>query len=226
MGSVAIGKQAAERDPFTYQKYPSFLNFFFFLFVVLESSKSDDSIDSRLILQKPVANEEQHSYGHWSMEELVDLLNGFLAKDGRSGRSKICRVGATTVRMRSLWILKEEHRRDALSKVFNTLSYKKKVREASGNWLTVEYCRRSKYNVSQEQRAKLIQRMTEILKVICLCEKMYVPPPIFSTISPLLECDFSNNIAIVLGKIKYRDGHFQGKALKGRVLHSYLIKNY
>lgn len=61
------------------------------------------------------------------MEELVDLLNGYLtnvesnnlktkvadwlAKDGRFGRSKMCRVGAATVRIRSLWVLKEEHRR-------------------------------------------------------------------------------------------------------------------
>lgn len=193
------------------------------------------------------------------MEELVDLLNGYLtnvesnnlktkvadwlAKDGRFGRSKMCRVGAATVRMRSLWVLKEEHRRkwpdcniylydnnpyfflgDALNKVFNTLSYRKKVRETSGNWLTVGYCRKSKCNVSQEQRVKLIQRMVEILKVKCLCEKVYVSP-ICSASSLLLERDFSNNTATVMDKIKYKDGHFQGKSSKDRVLPSYLIKN-
>jgi hypothetical protein len=77
--------------------------------------------------QKPVANEEQYIYRYWSVEELVGLLNGYLAivessnfktkvadwlaKDDHFGRSKMCRVGATTVRMRSLWVLKEEHRR-------------------------------------------------------------------------------------------------------------------
>ncbi|CEG74320.1 hypothetical protein RMATCC62417_09556 [Rhizopus microsporus] len=132
------------------------------------------------------------------MEELVGLLNGYLAiiegsnfkakvadwlaKDDRFGRSEMCRVGATTVRMRGLWMLKEEHRPGC--------------------------CRKSKCNISQEQQAKLIQRMTEILKVRYLCEKMYVSP-IFSTISPLLERDFSNNTATVLDKIKYKDGHFQ-----------------
>lgn len=76
---------------------------------------------------KPVANEEQFIYRHWSMKELVDMLNGYLtnvesnnsktkmadwlAKDGRFGPSNMCRVGARTVRMRSLWVLKEEHRR-------------------------------------------------------------------------------------------------------------------
>lgn len=77
--------------------------------------------------QKPVANEEQYIYRYWSMEELVGQLNGYLAivessnfktkvvdwlaKDDHFGRSKMCRVGATTVWMRSLWVLKEEHRR-------------------------------------------------------------------------------------------------------------------
>ncbi|KAI8370175.1 hypothetical protein EDC96DRAFT_503296 [Choanephora cucurbitarum] len=64
------------------------------------------------------------------------------ARDGRFGRSKMCRVGTVTVQMRSLWVLKEEHRYHALNKVFNPLSYRKKARETSGNWLTVGYCRK------------------------------------------------------------------------------------
>ncbi|KAF1796182.1 hypothetical protein FB192DRAFT_1405552 [Mucor lusitanicus] len=86
---------------------------------------------------------------------------------------------------------------------------RKKVRETSGNWLTVAYCRKSKCNVSQEQRVKLIQRMVEILKVKCLCEKVYVSPVCFAS-SLLLERDFSNNTATVMDKNKYKDGHFQG----------------
>jgi hypothetical protein len=65
--------------------------------------------------------------------------------------------------------------------------------------------------------------MVEILEVRCLCEKVYVSP-ICSASSSLLERDFSNNTATLLDKIKYKDGHFQGKALKDRVLPSYLIK--
>ncbi|ORE17291.1 hypothetical protein BCV71DRAFT_244112 [Rhizopus microsporus] len=246
MRPVAVGKQVVERDPFTYQKYPETPQSSPTLSSIdideaelTETSDSDNSIDSSIKLTKdsvldffaciasktkPVANEEQFIYRHWSMEELVDLLNGYLtnvesnnlktkvadwlAKDGRFGRSKMCRVGAATVRIRSLWVLKEEHRRDALNKVFNTLSYRKKVRETSGNWLTVGYCRKSKCNVSQEQRVKLIQRMVEILKVKCLCEKVYVSP-ICSASSLLFERDFSNKTATVMDKVKYKDGHFQ-----------------
>lgn len=92
------------------------------------------------------------------------------------------------------------------------------MREASGSWLTVEYCRKSKCNVSQEQREELIQRMVEILRgVFFFFEKMYVFL-ICSASLPLFERDFSNNTTTVLDKIKYRDGHFQDKALKDRVL--------
>lgn len=66
--------------------------------------------------------------------------------------------------------------------------------------------------------------MVEILKVKCLCEKVYVSP-ICSASSFLLERDFSNSTATLLDKIKFKDGHFQGRALKDRVLPSYLIKN-
>ncbi|KAI9033726.1 hypothetical protein CLU79DRAFT_801795 [Phycomyces nitens] len=158
---------------------------------------------------KPVANEEQFVYRHWSMEELVDLVNVYLTnvegtnvktktKDGRFGRPKMCRVGAATVRMRS----------NALSKVFNTVSYRKMVRKKGGNWLTVGYCRKSRCNVSSEQRAKLIQRTVETLKIKCLCEKVYVSP-ICSASSLLLERDSSNNMATIIDKLKYKDGHFQ-----------------
>ncbi|KAI8093742.1 uncharacterized protein BX664DRAFT_385119 [Halteromyces radiatus] len=123
------------------------------------------------------------------------MIADWLAKDGRFGRSKMCRVGAATVRMRSLWVLKEEHRRDALNKVFNTPSYRKKVRET-------------------KQRVKLIQRMVEILKLKCLCKKVYVSP-ICSASSLLLERDFSNNTATVMDKIKYKDGHFQDFVMHG-----------
>ncbi|KAG0739092.1 hypothetical protein G6F57_011518 [Rhizopus arrhizus] len=50
--------------------------------------------------------------------------------------------------------------------------------------------------------------MVEILKVKCLCEKVYVSP-ICSASSFLLERDFSNNTATLLDKIKFKDGHFQ-----------------
>ncbi|KAL0143495.1 hypothetical protein V8B55DRAFT_1572222 [Mucor lusitanicus] len=210
MRPVAVGKQVVPRDLFTYQEYPeappsSLQRCLLFISMKQRTSDSDNSTDFSIELTKdsvldflaciasktkPVANEEQFIYRHWSMKELVDMLNGYLtnvesnnsktkmadwlAKDGRFGPSNMCRVGARTVRMRSLWVLKEEHRRNALNKVFNTLSYRRKVRETSGNWITVGYCRKSKCNVSQEQRAKLIQRMAEILKVKCLCEKVHV----------------------------------------------------
>ncbi|KAG0175579.1 hypothetical protein DFQ28_008131 [Apophysomyces sp. BC1034] len=77
--------------------------------------------------QKPVINKEQYVYKDWLIEELFGLLKGYipavdsnnlqtkvadwLAKDGRFGRAKVSRIGATTVRMRSLWVFKEEHRR-------------------------------------------------------------------------------------------------------------------
>ncbi|KAF1802214.1 hypothetical protein FB192DRAFT_1422187 [Mucor lusitanicus] len=209
MRPVAVGKQVVPRDLFTYQEYPEappsslqrtsdsdnstdFSKFFLLLFGQGIELTKDSVLDFLACIAsktKPVANEEQFIYRHWSMKELVDMLNGYLtnvesnnsktkmadwlAKDGRFGPSNMCRVGARTVRMRSLWVLKEEHRRNALNKVFNTLSYRRKVRETSGNWITVGYCRKSKCNVSQEQRAKLIQRMAEILKVKCLCEKVH-----------------------------------------------------
>ncbi|KAI9006666.1 hypothetical protein CLU79DRAFT_564284 [Phycomyces nitens] len=92
-------------------------------------------------------------------------------------------------------MLKEKHRR-------------KWCARQSCNWLTVGYCRKSKCNVSPEQRVKLIERMVETLKVKCLCEKVCVSP-ICSASSLLLERDSSNNKATMIDRLKYKDGHFQ-----------------
>ncbi|KAI9310794.1 hypothetical protein BX666DRAFT_1868888 [Dichotomocladium elegans] len=181
--------------------------------------------------QKPIANENHFFHRNWTMEELVDMLNRYLGdvesssnvktkftnwlgKGGCFGHSKICKVGAAIVRMRRLWLLKEEHRRKrCLNKLFNTSSYRKKVRATSSTWCTVGYCRKSQCNVTQDQRVQWPPRMVEIMRVRCLREKVYVSP-ICSVRSSLPERDvtINNSVATVLDKIKYKDAHLQDKA--------------